>query len=142
MRANKRFAVETMIAILGVLIGWAAIWHAGLNRGRSMRIQSRQIPQTAVAGPVRGTVDTDLLKDYCVFVWSRRPERLRSLSLLVSERGGRVQSDPSAMNVETDFVLMERKADADQIASVVEEAHELHIPVVDQSKLLRFAQTR
>jgi hypothetical protein len=141
MKVNTRFIVETMIAILGVLIGSAAIWLVDINRGRPRSIQSRQIPQTAIAGPATGMADADLLKGCNVIVCSRRPEQRRSLSWFVSERGGRVLSDPSAMNVDTDFVLLEANADAHQFASVMQEAHELHIPVGDQSKLLRLARS-
>jgi hypothetical protein len=142
MKSNRRFAVAITIAIVGMLIGLAATWFAGVNRGRSVEFQSLQMKSATTSELITDIADAHLLKGFNVYVCAENADQNKTLGLFVTQRGGKVQSELSQMNVDTDFVLLEANSGTYRFAEIVKEAKELHIPVADQSKLLRYAQKR
>jgi NAD-dependent DNA ligase len=138
MNSNIRFAVVMVIAIASLSIGSAAVWLASVDHGRLIALQSGKTFSDPAAMPATDIAYARRLRGCNVYVCGQLADRY-SLGKFVSEQGGQVETQ---LGVQTDFVLMPANLDTNRYARDLQEAKDLHIPLLDQSKLLRWAQLR
>jgi NAD-dependent DNA ligase len=134
MKSKRRSTA--VVAAITAIVGSVATWLACANHYGSIRMQSRQTPTALMTGPTTETTKTTPLKGYNVFVCGGTADQRKALRDIVSGRGGRVIS---TVDVETDLVVMATSSGDGPSAQVVQQARELHIPVMDQPRLMRFA---
>jgi NAD-dependent DNA ligase len=136
MQLNNRFRflVTSIIAFaLGFVLA-SVIWLTLTKTSTATRSQPPQASaaptQTAISAPLKG----------CNFyVCSDLSDARKAVDATITQRGGQLHS---AIDVDTDYVVMAAASDTGESARVVEEAKTLHIPVITQAKLQELIEVR